>query len=149
MAIQFTLIVAAILTLVLVGFLVIATYNNVVSLQRRCQRAWANVDVALKQRHDQLPNLVAAVRGAMAKIAAAARTAIVAIASPRRAPRRTVCVVSLITFSLWDPEKAEKKSTRKNGKTGTGPALGNMLRGALISRLRRRPALPGVVRRSP
>jgi LemA protein len=66
MAIQFTLIVAAILTLVLVGFLVIATYNNVVSLQRRCQRAWANVDVALKQRHDQLPNLVAAVRGTMA-----------------------------------------------------------------------------------
>ena len=66
MAIQLTFIVAAILTLVLVGFLVIATYNNVVALQRRCQRAWANVDVALKQRHDQLPNLVSAVRGAMA-----------------------------------------------------------------------------------
>jgi LemA protein len=66
MAIQFTLAVAAILTLVLVVFLVVATYNNVVSLQRRCQRAWANIDVALKQRHDQLPNLVAAVRGAMA-----------------------------------------------------------------------------------
>jgi LemA protein len=66
MAIQFTLAVAAILTLVLVVFLVVATYNNVVSLQRRCQRAWANVDVALKQRHDQLPNLVAAVRGALA-----------------------------------------------------------------------------------
>ena len=66
MAIQLALIVAAILTLVLVVFLVVATYNNVVALQRRCQRVCANVDVALKQRHDQLPNLVSAVRGVMA-----------------------------------------------------------------------------------
>lgn len=65
MAIQLALVVAGILVLVLVVFLVVMTYNNVVALQRRCQRAWANIDVALKQRHDQLPNLVAAVRGAM------------------------------------------------------------------------------------
>ncbi len=65
MAVQLALIVAAVLTLVLVVFLIVVTYNNVVALQRRCQRAWANIDVALKQRHDQLPNLVAAVRGAM------------------------------------------------------------------------------------
>ena len=49
----------------LVVFLIVVTYNNVVALQRRCERAWANIDVALKQRYDQLPNLVAAVRGAM------------------------------------------------------------------------------------
>ena len=65
MAIELALIVAAVLTLVLTIFLVIVTYNNVVALQRRCQRAWANIDVALKQRYDQLPNLVAAVKGAM------------------------------------------------------------------------------------
>ncbi|MEA2026918.1 MAG: LemA family protein, partial [Chloroflexota bacterium] len=65
MAIQLAIFVAAVLTLVLVVFLIVITYNNVVALQRRCQRAWANIDVALKQRHDQLPNLVAAVRGAM------------------------------------------------------------------------------------
>ena len=65
MAIQLGLLVAGILILVLTGFLVIVTYNNVVALQRRCQRAWANIDVALKQRYDQLPNLVAAVKGVM------------------------------------------------------------------------------------
>jgi LemA protein len=66
MALQFAVAVALILGVVLLVFLLVITYNNVVALQRRCQRAWANIDVALKQRYDQLPNLVAAVRGAMA-----------------------------------------------------------------------------------
>ncbi len=65
MAVQLFASVSAALTVALVVFLVVVTYNNVVALQRRCERAWANIDVALKQRHDQLPNLVAAVRGAM------------------------------------------------------------------------------------
>ena len=65
MAIELALFVAAMLTLILVVFLVVVTYNNVIALQRRCQRAWANIDVALKQRWDQLPNLVSAVNGAM------------------------------------------------------------------------------------
>jgi LemA protein len=66
MALQLAVVVGVVLAIVLVVFLVVITYNNVVALQRRCQRAWANIDVALKQRYDQLPNLVAAVRGAMA-----------------------------------------------------------------------------------
>lgn len=66
MGLQLAIGVGVVLVLVLVVFLVVVTYNNVVALQRRCQRAWSNIDVALKQRHDQLPNLVAAVRGVMA-----------------------------------------------------------------------------------
>jgi LemA protein len=54
--------VAVVLGSILVGFVGVVTYNHVIGLQRRCQRAWAKIDVALKQRHDQLPNLVAAVR---------------------------------------------------------------------------------------
>ena len=50
----------------LVLFLVVGTYNRFVALRNRIAKAWANIDVALKQRHDQLPNLVAAVRGLMA-----------------------------------------------------------------------------------
>lgn len=65
MAIELGLLVAAVLTIALVVFLAVVTYNNVIALQRRCERAWANVDVALKQRHDQLPNLVSAVSGVM------------------------------------------------------------------------------------
>lgn len=64
--IELALFVAAVLVVVLATFLVVVTYNDVIGLQRRCERAWANIDVALKQRYDQLPALVAAVRGAMA-----------------------------------------------------------------------------------
>ena len=47
------------------GYIVLASYNAIVALRQRIDKAWANIDVALKQRHDQLPNLVAAVRGLM------------------------------------------------------------------------------------
>lgn len=65
MAIELALLVAGALAVGLVVFLTVVTYNDVIGLQRRCERAWANIDVALKQRHDQLPSLVSAVRGAM------------------------------------------------------------------------------------
>jgi LemA protein len=51
---------------VIVAFLIVATYNDVVALERRIDKAWANIDVALKQRWDELPNIVKAVRGVMA-----------------------------------------------------------------------------------
>ncbi len=43
----------------------VTSYNAIVALRQRIDKAWANIDVVLKQRHDQLPNLVAAVRGIM------------------------------------------------------------------------------------
>lgn len=51
---------------VVVAFIVIATYNDVIALRQRVDKAWANIDVGLKQRHDQLPALVDAVRGVLA-----------------------------------------------------------------------------------
>ena len=36
----------------------IAIYNNLVKLKHAVSRAWANIDVLLKQRHDELPKLV-------------------------------------------------------------------------------------------
>ena len=33
-------------------------YNNLVSLKHNVSKAWANIDVLLKQRHDELPKLV-------------------------------------------------------------------------------------------
>ena len=62
--------IAAIFAIVLVvavaGFIVLSSYNAVVALRQRIDKAWANIGVVLRQRHDQLPNLVAAVRGLMA-----------------------------------------------------------------------------------
>jgi len=54
------------IVIVVAGFIVISNFNAVIALQRRIDKAWANIDVVLKQRHDMLPALVAAVRGLMA-----------------------------------------------------------------------------------
>ena len=40
-------------------------YNNLVRLKNNIQKSWANIDVLLKQRSDELPNLIASVRGYM------------------------------------------------------------------------------------
>ena len=50
----------------IVGFIVLTSYNAIVALRQRIDKAWSNIDVVLKQRHDLLPNLVAAVHGLMA-----------------------------------------------------------------------------------
>jgi LemA protein len=54
------------LVVAIVLFVLVTVYNDVVALQRRIDKAWANIEVALQQRHDQLPALVDAVRGVLA-----------------------------------------------------------------------------------
>lgn len=51
------LIVLALLLVVLVYGVLI--YNNLVRLKHNVALAWSNIDVVLKQRHDELPKLVA------------------------------------------------------------------------------------------
>jgi len=43
--------------IVVIGYLIVM-YNNLVSLKHAVSQAWANIDVLLKQRHDELPKLV-------------------------------------------------------------------------------------------
>ena len=43
----------------------IILYNGLVRLRNENDRAWANIDVLLKQRHDEIPNLVETVKGYM------------------------------------------------------------------------------------
>jgi LemA protein len=40
-------------------------YNGLIRLRNENDQAWANIDVLLKQRHDEIPNLVEAVKGYM------------------------------------------------------------------------------------
>ena len=54
------------LVLALIGFVfvgatgyVLSIYNGLVALKNNIARSWANIDVLLKQRHDELPKLVA------------------------------------------------------------------------------------------
>jgi LemA protein len=44
--------------LLVVVFYTIFIYNNLVSLKHGVSKAWSNIDVLLKQRHDELPKLV-------------------------------------------------------------------------------------------
>jgi LemA protein len=51
------------LIVMLVGLGVVATYgvmtyNGLVSVKHNVSKAWANIDVLLKQRHDEIPKLV-------------------------------------------------------------------------------------------
>jgi LemA protein len=50
-----------------VGVLVytVILYNELVRLRNDNDRSWANIDVLLKQRHDEIPNLVETVKGYM------------------------------------------------------------------------------------
>lgn len=44
--------------LVILVFYIVSTYNNLVTIKHNVSKAWANIDVLLKQRHDELPKLV-------------------------------------------------------------------------------------------
>ena len=58
-AAAFFLFVAGVLTYAVILF------NELVRLRNDNDRAWANIDVLLKQRHDEIPNLVETVKGYM------------------------------------------------------------------------------------
>jgi len=49
----------------LIGLWVVATYNTLIALKNRVYNAFKQIDVQLKRRHDLIPNLVNAVKGAM------------------------------------------------------------------------------------
>lgn len=53
----FWMIVSGLLA-VLLGY-GIAIYNRLVNLKHNVSKAWSNIDVLLKQRHDELPKLIA------------------------------------------------------------------------------------------
>lgn len=60
-----TLLLVFLGVLVVVGLWFAAGYNRLVTLRNNVRNAWAQIDVQLKRRHDLIPNLVNAVKGAM------------------------------------------------------------------------------------
>ena len=55
-----TFLIGVLLTFGIVGIIVYAVgiYNTLVRLSNNIDKAWSNIDVILKQRHDELPKLV-------------------------------------------------------------------------------------------
>lgn len=56
--------VLPVVALVLVVY-IITIYNRLVSLKHNVKKAWGNIDVLLKQRHDELPKLIATCKAYM------------------------------------------------------------------------------------
>ncbi len=58
-------VVLLVLALVAIAIAVqaVALYNGLVQVKHQVDQAWSNIDVLLKQRHDELPKLVDAVKG--------------------------------------------------------------------------------------
>jgi LemA protein len=87
-----TVVQGAMILLFVVGVLVysVMLYNELVRLRNDNDCAWANIDVLLKQRHDEIPNLVETVKGYMQHeqqtllAVTQARTASIAAASIRQ-----------------------------------------------------------------
>ncbi len=58
-----TILILVGIVFLLAGLFVLLTYNRLVRLRFACDNSWAQIEVALKLRHDLVPNLVAAVSG--------------------------------------------------------------------------------------
>ena len=62
-----TIVVLALLLFAVVGVALyfVSVYNGLIRLSRNIEKAWANIDVLLKQRHDELPKLIKICEGYM------------------------------------------------------------------------------------
>lgn len=58
--------IIALIVIVVICIIVVAMYNNLVSLRQKVQNAWSQIDVQLKRRFDLIPNLQETVKGYMA-----------------------------------------------------------------------------------
>ena len=54
---------AMVIGAVFLAIMVIAVYNNLVSLRQQVQEAWSAIDTELRRRYDLIPNLVETVKG--------------------------------------------------------------------------------------
>lgn len=62
----------SIITLVILSFIILALvlyfvsiYNGLVAMRNNVKKNWSNIDVLLKQRHDELPKLISVCEGYM------------------------------------------------------------------------------------
>ena len=62
-----TVVVLAIVILIALGLIsyIVGIYNNLVRLKNDLERSFSNIDVLLKQRHDELPKLIQTCKGYM------------------------------------------------------------------------------------
>ncbi len=58
------ILILILLAVILIGYIV-TIYNGLIKLKNNIKKSWANIDVLLKQRSDELPKLIETVKGYM------------------------------------------------------------------------------------
>ncbi len=101
-----TMVAVVLMLFALVGLTlyVVGIYNNLVRLSNNINKAWANIEVMLKQRHDELPKLVEVCNSYMAH----ERDTLEAITQARSAYAKTT--------SIDEKTKAENRITSALGR---------------------------------
>jgi LemA protein len=101
-----TLLVGLVLVFGIIVILVyvVGIYNTLVRLSNNIDKAWSNIDVILKQRHDELPKLVQVCNSYMTH----ERETLESVANARSAYSRST--------SVDEKAKAENQLTRALGK---------------------------------
>jgi len=101
-----TFLVGLVLVFGIIGILVYAVgiYNTLVRLSNNIDKAWSNIDVTLKQRHDELPKLVQVCNSYMTH----ERETLESVTNARSAYSRST--------SVDEKAKAENQLTRALGK---------------------------------
>ena len=63
----FLIVGIVVVVLIIVGFIAyfVSIYNALIRMKNNIQKSWANIDVLLKQRSDELPKLINTVKGYM------------------------------------------------------------------------------------
>lgn len=65
MIIEMVITFAVVIVLLGVVFYIISIFNGLIRLRNNIKKSWANIDVLLKQRSDELPKLINSVKGYM------------------------------------------------------------------------------------
>lgn len=103
--------------LVVVGLVVLVQFNRMVSLRNRVRESWGNVEAELQRRHDLVPNLVAAVKGAAAHergtFDAVTKARAAALAAPR-SPEAEARLVAALDRLLAVAEAYPKLQSSSN-----------------------------------
>ncbi len=56
--------IIGVVVVIVLGYIV-AIFNGLIRLKNNIEKSWSNINVLMKQRHDELPKLISAVKGYM------------------------------------------------------------------------------------
>lgn len=106
------LLIASIVLVSILGVIIVNAYNHLVTLRKRYQNAYAQIDVQLRRRHDLIPNLVETVKGYMAH----ERETLEAVIAARNA---AVSATSQAAAAPGDPQAMQQLGQAEAALTGT------------------------------